>query len=134
MSTVQPSTRSFALEHKSLDAPDERHTLPKAKAEVVKLGDGVTISRVTCEPGWRFSEHLGPALGTEVCPRAHIGGVVLSGRQRVRLADGTEREVGPGDVLAIPPGHDAWVVGDEPFVVIEIAADERLAPYLAPVE
>lgn len=97
----------------------------KGIVELVRVGDGV-IGRATFEPGWRWSEHVRPLAGTDSCQVAHIG-YVVSGRQRVIMDDGTELEFGPGDVVAIPPGHDADVVGDEPCVVIDFAGMEHYA-------
>jgi uncharacterized cupin superfamily protein len=108
------------LEKKSFGSPDEvRPLADKGRIEILKVGDGV-VGRATFEPGWRWSEHVKPLAGTDSCQAAHLG-YVISGRQRVVMADGTELEVGPGDVFAIPPGHDGWVVGDEPCVVLDFA-------------
>ena len=82
---------------------------------------GVTVGRATFEPGWRWSEHIKPAAGTELCEVTHTG-YVVSGRQVVRTADGTEIELQPGDAFVIAPGHDAWVVGDEPCVTVDFGA------------
>src|SRR3954466_6740071 len=102
---------------KRFDAPDEVRTPPKAKVEVVKLGDA-TAMRATFEPGWRWSECVKPIAGTPSCQVAHLMHVV-SGRMGVRMDDGSEVEFGPGDVGTIPPGHDAWIVGNQPFVGID---------------
>ena len=72
----------------------------------------------TFEPGWRFSTDVGPIAGTESCQTRHLG-YVLSGRMTVRMDDGTEVEIGPGDMFDLPAGHDAWVVGDEPCVMVD---------------
>ena len=76
------------------------------------------VTRVTHEPGWRWSECVKPAVGTDSCQVGHLIHVT-SGRIVVRMDDGSEAEFGPGDVGSIPPGHDAWVVGDEPFISID---------------
>jgi hypothetical protein len=102
---------------KSFDAPEETRSLHKGKIEVVDLG-GVKVKRVIHEPGWRWSECVKPAVGTESCQVGHLIHVI-SGRIVVRMDDGSEAEFGPGDVGSIPPGHDAWVVGDEPFISID---------------
>jgi ethanolamine utilization protein EutQ (cupin superfamily) len=106
------------VEVKSFDAPDEvRPFEGKGKADVVSVG-GRVIGRGTFEPGWRWSENVKPIAGTESCEVSHLG-YCLSGRMRVIMDDGTEGECGPGDVVAIPPGHDAQVVGDEPCVFVD---------------
>ena len=74
----------------------------------------------TFEPGWRWSESVGPIAGTKSC-EVHHNGYCVQGRMRVRMDDGAEQEVGPGDVFVLPPGHDAWVVGEEPCVVYDFA-------------
>jgi quercetin dioxygenase-like cupin family protein len=96
------------------DEPDERRTFEKGAFELVSAG-GMSIGRATYEPGWRWSEHVGPIAGTELCQVEHVG-IVVSGRAAVRMADGEEFVMEPGDVFAIPAGHDSWVVGDEPYV------------------
>jgi hypothetical protein len=102
---------------KSFDAPDETRTPPKTKVEVVKLG-AETAARFTFEPGWRWSEAVKPIAKTESCQARHVGAIV-SGRLHVVHADGSEGDAGPGDAYIIEPGHDAWVVGDEPVVAFE---------------
>jgi quercetin dioxygenase-like cupin family protein len=105
---------------KSINQPDEaRPTADKGRIEVVKLGE-VTVGRATFEPGWRWSEHVKPLAGTELCEATHLG-YVVSGRQAVRMADGTEVELAPGDAFLIGAGHDAWVLGDEPYVSIDFS-------------
>ena len=95
------------------------------EVEIVKVGDGV-VGRATFQPGWRWSEHVKPIAGTDSCQAAHFG-YVVSGRQRAIMDDGTELEFAAGDVVTIPPGHDAVVVGDEPCVVIDFAGMEHYA-------
>jgi quercetin dioxygenase-like cupin family protein len=107
-----------SLEAKSLDQPDEtRPFAAKGHAAIVNLG-GTTVLRGTFEPGWRWSEHVKPLAKTDSCQVAHAG-YVLSGRMRVRMDDGTEGEVGPGDAFIAEPGHDAWIVGDEACVLVD---------------
>ena len=108
-----------SLQQKTLDSPDETRTFENGKAQVVTLGD-FTASRLTFEPGWRWSENVKPIVGTESCQVLHTG-YQVSGRLHVRLEDGTEEEVGPGEAYVIPPGHDAWVVGDEPVVTVDMS-------------
>lgn len=106
------------LEVKNLDSPEEtRPFVGKGKLDVVTVG-GVTVGRGVFEPGWKWSEHVRPLAGTDSCQAAHLG-YVLSGRMKVVMDDGTEGEASPGDAVAIPPGHDAWTVGDEPCVVLD---------------
>jgi quercetin dioxygenase-like cupin family protein len=105
------------MERKSFDKPEETRAIRKGKIEVVKLGD-TTVMRTVFEPGWRWSECVKPVVGTESCQVSHLM-YVVSGRMGIRMDDGTEAEVGPGDVGVIPPGHDAWILGNEPFVGID---------------
>ncbi|MEX0630473.1 MAG: hypothetical protein WD508_07515 [Chloroflexota bacterium] len=97
-------------------APDETAEAEKLRSEIINLG-GVTVSRDVHAPGWRWSSHVKPLVGTEWCQMRHVG-YVLAGRLHVLLSDSREFEVGPGDLAVMPPGHDAWVVGDEPFEFI----------------
>jgi hypothetical protein len=99
------------------DSPDETRTPEKTQVDVVHVGN-TTAARLTFQPGWRWSECIKPVVGTESCQLLHVG-VAQSGRLAVKHEDGTEIELGPGRVYAIEPGHDAWVVGDEPFVCYE---------------
>ncbi len=112
----------LASEHfqrRNLDSPDETRTFENGKAQVVTLGD-FTASRLTLEPGWRWSENVKPIAGTDSCQVLHTG-YQVSGRLHVRMEDGTEAEVGPGEAYVVPPGHDAWVVGDEPVVSVDMS-------------
>jgi class 3 adenylate cyclase len=108
------------LQRRRFSEPIDVRTFPKGKVEVVELDDNV-VGRMTYEPGWRWSSDVKPIAGTDACQYHHIG-VTLSGRLRVQMPDGTELEIGPGDVFEIPPGHDAWVVGDEPWVSVDFEA------------
>jgi quercetin dioxygenase-like cupin family protein len=108
-----------SLQQKNLDTPDETRTFENGKAQVVTLGD-FTASRLTFEPGWRWSEHVKPIAGTDSCQVLHTG-YQVSGRLRIRMDDGTEKEYGPGDAYVILPGHDGWVVGDEPVVSVDMS-------------
>jgi hypothetical protein len=99
------------------DSPDETRTPEKTRVDVVRVGD-TTAARLAFEPGWKWSECVKPVAGTDSCQLRHVG-VVQSGRLVVKHEDGTEGEVGAGDAYVIEPGHDAWVVGDEPFVGVE---------------
>ncbi len=105
------------MQKKSFNTPDQTITPPKTKVEGVKIS-GITLMRNTFEPGWKWSEHVKPTSGTSSCQVHHIL-CVISGHLKAVMEDGTEIEVGPGDVADIPPGHDAWVVGDEAMVGID---------------
>lgn len=107
------------LMSKSFDTPDETRPFEggTGQVEVIATPTG-TVGRATFRPGWRWSEHVKPIAGTESCQAAHTG-YFVSGRMRVVMDDGEETEFGPGDFGAIAPGHDAWIVGDEPCVVID---------------
>jgi hypothetical protein len=103
---------------KSFDTPDETRTPDKTKVEVVDLGGGTKAARMTAEPGWRWSECIKPVVGGDSCQARHVG-TVTAGRLHVEHGDGSKGDVAPGDAYVIEPGHDAWVVGDEPFVAYE---------------
>ena len=105
-------------EQKRLDSPDETRTFPKGRNEVVTVG-GTTLGRITLEPGWHWAEHVKPVAGTDLCMVPHIQ-YVVSGRMRLRTQSGDEYEASAGDALWIPPGHDAWVLGSENVVAIEV--------------
>lgn len=108
------------LVSKSLDTPDEtRPFVSNGHVDVVVVGP-VTVGRIVCEPGWRWSEHVGPLAGTDSCEATHAG-YVISGRMVIRMDDGTEVETVPGDAVYIGPGHDAWIVGDEPCVMLDFS-------------
>ena len=114
------------LEIRRFDAADETRTFARGRFELVQLG-GVTVGRASYEPGWRWSEHVGVSAGAASCQVAHVG-LVISGRAMVRMDDGTEIEMRPGDLFSVPPGHDSWVVGDEPYVSLHfMGADEYAA-------
>jgi hypothetical protein len=104
-------------EQKTFDRPDETRTFECGRLDLVRIGDG-EIGRLTLQPGWRWSDHVKPVAGTEWCEAPHFQ-YHLAGRLGIRMADGTEIEAGPGEVTALPSGHDAWVVGDEPVVVVD---------------
>jgi quercetin dioxygenase-like cupin family protein len=103
----------------SLDSPEETRPFAdgKGKVELVNLAAG-PVGRATFEPGWKWSEHVKPIAGTDSCQAAHMG-YFVSGRMKVVMDDGEEIEYGPGDFGVMEPGHDAWILGDEPCVVID---------------
>src|ERR1035438_6004000 len=102
---------------RTFNSPDETRTFPKGKVELVTVGF-VKFGRATFDPGWKWSVHIQPTAKTKSCEASHTQ-YHVSGRLHVRMDDGTEVEYGPGDLGHIPPGHDAWVVGNEPVVVID---------------
>ncbi len=106
-----------SIETKSMERPDESRTPEKTDVSVVHLGDA-TVARLTVQPGWRWSECIKPVVGTESCEAAHLG-YVVAGKIHIASTDGTEADLSAGDSYRIDPGHDAWVVGDEPFVALE---------------
>jgi quercetin dioxygenase-like cupin family protein len=103
---------------KRFDRPDETRTFPKGKFEIIHIA-GMTIGRATYEPGWRWSEHVGAATGSRECQIEHVG-LVVSGKATAAMTDGTVYEMNAGDLFYVPPGHDSWVVGDEPYVSIHL--------------
>jgi hypothetical protein len=107
----------MGLTVKSFNNPDETRTPEKTKVEVLDLGSA-KAARMTAQPGWRWSECIKPVVGGDSCQARHVG-VISSGRIHVVHDDGSDGEAGPGDAYVIDPGHDAWVVGDEPFVAYE---------------
>ncbi len=105
------------LQRKSLQRPDEQRPLGRGRLELVDLGD-VAVGRVTYPPGWRWSTDVQPLVHTSSCEVHHIG-FVVSGRLRVEMTDGSTLDLEADDAFEIPPGHDAWVVGDEPWVAVD---------------
>jgi hypothetical protein len=108
---------SDKAEHKSFGMPDETRTFERGGLDLLRIGGG-EVGRLTLQPGWRWSEHIKPLAGTELCQVPHFQ-FHVSGTLHVVMADGTEFDAKPGDVTALPQGHDAWVVGDEPVVVVD---------------
>jgi quercetin dioxygenase-like cupin family protein len=105
------------------ESPDEVREFEKGRFELVRIGE-MTVGRATYEPGWKWSEHVAPTAGTPTCQVEHVG-LVISGQAAVKMDDGTERVMKAGDLFYVPPGHDSWVVGDEPYVSLHfLGADE----------
>ena len=104
-------------EHKSFAQPEETREFANGRAEILTIGGG-EVGRLVFEPGWRWSNDVKPIAGTASCKAPHSQ-YHVSGRLRIRMDDGTELIAGPGDVTSLPSGHDAWVVGDEPVVVVD---------------
>jgi len=113
------------LQAKSLESPDEVRRTPFGRIDIYNLDD-LVIGRMVFEPGWHWMEHVQPIAGTSFCQYHHVG-ICISGRLGNRLEDGTTSEIGPGMVFEIPPGHDGWVIGDEPFVAYDVAGVRSFA-------
>jgi quercetin dioxygenase-like cupin family protein len=109
---LRPGYQDFAQ-------PDEVRTFEKGRLELIHTPAG-DVGRMVLSPGWRWSEHVRPIAGTDLCQAAHVG-YQISGRLRIQLADGTTFDAEPGQVGSVPPGHDAWVVGDETAVLLDWA-------------
>ena|SRR5579859_1649020 len=111
---------------KRFATPDEIRTMEKGKFELVRIG-GMTIGRATYQPGWKWSEHVGPARGQRLCPVEHIG-YVVSGTATAAFEDGTVHELTAGTLFYIPPmPHDSWVVGDERYVSLHFLGADHYA-------
>jgi hypothetical protein len=108
---------THTTEHKHFAAPDETREFPNGKAEILVIGDA-EVGRLTFLPGWQWSNDVKPLAGTDSCQAPHFQ-YHVSGRLAVRMDDGTELIAEPGDITSLPSGHDAWVVGDEPVVVVD---------------
>ncbi|MGE0544434.1 MAG: cupin domain-containing protein [Dehalococcoidia bacterium] len=106
-----------SAEQKQFTSPDETRTFEKGKVDLLNIGDGV-VGQLTLQPGWRWSQHVKPVVGTDWCEAPHFQ-YHVSGTLHVVMADGTEFDAQPGEVTALPSGHDAWVVGNEPVVVVD---------------
>jgi ethanolamine utilization protein EutQ (cupin superfamily) len=113
------------LEVRGLSHPDDMLRFHKGRIEMVRIG-GAAVARATFEPGWKWSECEKQLAGTELCEMPHTG-YVVSGRLAVQMADGTEVELRPGDAVFIPPGHDGWVMGDEPVVMLDFGVPDASA-------
>ena len=113
------------LQRKSLATPDEVRTFNNGRLEIFSLDD-IDIGRTVFQPGWRWSNDVKPIAGTDSCQYHHVG-IVLSGTLHVEMADGLSLEIGPDNAYEIPPGHDAWVVGDEPWATVDFAGMRAFA-------
>jgi hypothetical protein len=107
------------MQKRNLLSPDETRTFEKGKLELVTIG-GITFGRATFQPGWRWSTSVRPLVNTPSCEAPHLQ-YHVSGRLHVVMDDGSEDEFGPGDISLLPSGHDAWVVGNDPVVVIDVS-------------
>ncbi len=110
---------------KSFATPDESVAFPNGTNNVIRL-DGMIYSKGVFEPGWRWSNDIKPIVQTDSCQEHHRG-YVISGHLGVRMNDGEEAEFGPDSVLDIPPGHEGWVIGNEPVVMVEFGSGENFA-------
>src|SRR5579862_8043346 len=116
---------TLSAQRKNFDNPDETRPFSKGRAELVYIGSG-SVGRGVFEPGWKWFECVKPIAQTESCMAPHLA-YVVSGRMKAVMDDGQEIEFGPGDVMSLPPGHDAWVVGDERCVAIDFGGFQNYA-------
>jgi len=110
---------------KRFDQPDETRQFPNGKFDLVRVG-GMAIGRATYEPGWKWSVDIGRAAGLSFCATEHVG-IVVAGRAVAAMEDGAAVEMTAGDVFYIAPGHDSWVVGDEPYVSLHLIGGAEYA-------
>ncbi len=115
----------MTLEAKNLDTPDENRGFDNGEMRIVNVA-GATIGRAVFQPGWKWSNDVKPIAGTDSCQAPHLG-YMVSGRMKVIMDDGSEGEAGPGDVVSIPPGHDAEIIGDETCVFLDFSGFESYA-------
>ena len=120
------SSEQISVILKSFEKPDEVRVMEKGKFELVNLG-GMTIGRATYEPGWKWSEHVGPGVGVTRCPVEHVG-LVISGSATVAFDDGRVIELKAGELFHVPPvPHDSWVIGNEAYVSLHFVGAEKYA-------
>jgi hypothetical protein len=111
------TTKNHSSERKTFSKPDEIREFPSGRVELLNIGGG-TVGRLVLQPGWRWSKDVKPLAKTSSCEAPHFQ-YHVSGRLGIKMDDGTELVAGPGEITALPSGHDAWVVGDEPVVVVD---------------
>jgi hypothetical protein len=104
-------------QHRTFATPDEIRKFEHGRAEILNVDDAA-IGRLVLEPGWRWSNDVKPIAGTELCQAPHFQ-YHVSGVVRIMMEDGTTFDAGPGDITSLPSGHDAWVIGDEPVVLVD---------------
>jgi mannose-6-phosphate isomerase-like protein (cupin superfamily) len=109
------------VQKKNLDYPDETRDFEQGKMQIATISD-FKAARLLLQPGWKWSEHVKPLAQTDSCQVRHTG-YVVSGRMKVVMEDRSEADLGPGDAYVIEPGHDAWIVGDEPFVGVDVSVE-----------
>jgi mannose-6-phosphate isomerase-like protein (cupin superfamily) len=120
------NSEQVAVILKSFDTPDDVRVMEKGKFELVHLG-GITLGRATYQPGWKWSEHVGPSVGSTRCPVEHVG-LVLSGSATIAFDDGRIVELREGNVFYVPPvPHDSWVIGHQPYVSLHFVGAEKYA-------
>ena len=117
MADVSATEKKAAVHKKRLDSPDETRPFGRGKLEIVNV-DGVTIVRTHHEPGWKWSQDVKPLAKTDRCEAQHVG-YVVQGRLHIVGRDGSEGEINAGDGFVIPPGHDAWTVGNETVILLD---------------
>ena len=125
MTIAMSSQNIIRMIRKSTSQPDETRRFDKGKIDVTNVGD-TSIGRAIMEPGWKWSTSVKPIVKTDSCQVNHTM-YVISGRMHVKMDDGSEQEFGPGDTGIVPPGHDAWVVGNEPFVGVDFTGAKSYA-------
>jgi ethanolamine utilization protein EutQ (cupin superfamily) len=114
------------IQSRNLDSnPDETRKFTNGKVELANLGD-VSIGRITLQPGWKWSNDIKHVVNTNSCELPHTQ-YVIAGRLQVRMDDGTEQQFGPGEAMYIPPGHDAWVLGNEQFIAVDFTGMKEYA-------
>ena len=106
-----------STEHRTFETPDETREFPHGRAEILRIGDA-EVGRMVFEPGWRWSADVKPIAKTESCQAPHFQ-YHVSGRLAIRMDHGTEFVAGPGDITSLPSGHDAWVIGEDPVIVVD---------------
>jgi hypothetical protein len=117
------------MEAKSFHKPEESRKFEKGRLDLINVGGG-TVGRGRFEPGWKWSTHVKPIANTKSCMAPHLQ-YHVSGVLHVVMDDGTERDIGPGEISSLPPGHDAWVVGNEPVEVIDF---QGMVDYAKPAQ
>ena len=120
---------AVGTEKRTFDIPDEIRQAGTGKADILHVGE-LSLMRFSLPAGWRWSRHVKPLTKTKSCQARHVQ-YVVSGHVRILMDDGSEMDLGPSDVAVIEPGHDAWVVGNQPFVAIEVAAGDEWAKAVA---
>ncbi len=119
------ATTIRSTEHKTFELPDEARSFPHGKLDVVNLGE-TAMGRAVLEPGWKWSESVKPIVHTPSCQESHVG-YVLSGRLTAKTDDGATHTFQAGEAMSLQPGHDAWVEGNEPCVLIDFVGFENYA-------
>ena len=111
---------------RAFETPDEVREMVKGRFEIVRIG-GMVIGRATYEPGWRWSEHVGPSVGAAWCTVEHVG-LVLEGAAVAAMADGSAIDLRAGSLFYVPPlPHDSWVVGDRRYVSLHFMGAQEYA-------